>query len=88
MDKIENINIRNESTDGEIRYQFYVGECHRGLVTLGKDGRVKFHWQTAGPSNLEESRIWIQGLLELSMIAEQLELEAKHGKKTTKRRRK
>jgi hypothetical protein len=88
MDKIENINIRNESTDDEVRYQFYVGECRRGLVTLGKDGRVKFHWQTAGPSNLEESRIWIQGLLELSMIAEQLELEARHGKKTTKRRRK
>lgn len=86
MDKIENINIQDESADGEKRFQFYVGECRRGLVTQGKDGRVKFHWQTAGPCNLDESRIWIQGLLELSMIAEQLESEAKHGKKKTRRK--
>lgn len=87
MDKIENINIQDESTDEEKRFQFYVGECHRGLVTQGKDGRVKLHWQTAGPSQIGEARIWIQGLLELSMIAEKLELEAKHGKKKTRRRK-
>lgn len=87
MDSIENINIQDESTDEEKRFQFYVGECQRGLVTQGKNGQVKFHWQTAGPSRLEEARVWIQGLLELSMIAEQLELEAKHGKKTKTRRR-
>jgi hypothetical protein len=87
MDKIENINIKDESTDDEKRFQFYVGTCPRGLVTKDKLGRVKFHWQTAGPSQLDEARIWIQGLLELSMIAEQLELEAKHGTKTKTRRK-
>ena len=49
MDRIENINIRDESTDTEKRFQFYVGDCRRGLVTMGPDRRVKFHWQTAGP---------------------------------------
>lgn len=86
MDKIENINIQDESTNEEKRFQFYVGECRRGLVTQSKNGQVKFHWQTAGPSQIEEARIWIQGLLELSMIAEQLESEAKHGKKKTHRK--
>lgn len=86
MDKIENINIQDESTDTEKRFQFYVGGCRRGAVTQSKNGQVKFHWQTAGPSHIKEARIWIQGLLELSMIAEQLELEAKHGKKKSRRK--
>ena len=81
MDKIENLNIKDESTDNERRFQLYVGECRRGLVTMGKNQQVKVHWQTAGPSQLEEARIWSQGMLELLMIAEQLESEAKHGKK-------
>ena len=86
-DTVEKINIRDESTDIEKRFQFYIGDCRRGLVTMGPDKRVKFHWQTAGLSQLEEARVWIQGLLELSIIAEQLEAEAKHGKKKTRRRR-
>lgn len=88
MDNLEHLNIHDESIDEERRFQFRIGECPRGLVTQGSDGRVRLHWQTAGPSSLAEARIWVQGLLELLMIAEQLEAEARHGKKTRRRRRK
>lgn len=88
MDQPEQLNIRDESTDEERRFQLYVGDCRRGLVTLRSDRRVRLHWQTAGPASLNESRIWIQGLLELLLIAEQLEEESKHGQvKPAKKRR-
>lgn len=73
MDSGYLVEIRDESTEDEYRYQLYVDCCRRGLVTMGKkDRRVKMHWQTAGPMDFGESKVWIHGLLELYMIAEQL----------------
>lgn len=87
MDQIQDINIQDESTSTEKRFQFYIGNHRRGLVTQGRDGWVKLHWQTSGPSQLGEARVWIQGLLELLMIAEQLNAETDHGKKKSQRRK-
>ena len=86
MDKLEDLHIEDESTATEQRFQFYIGNCRRGLVTKGKDGQVKLHWQTAGPSRIEEARVWVRGLNELLKIAERL--EKGNGEKKKRRRRK
>jgi len=82
---VDTIDIRDESVDNEKRFQLYIDGCRRGLVTSDNKG-ARFHWQTAGPFQYEESRVWIQGLLELSMIALELDNEVKHVKKKGKRK--
>lgn len=86
MDTIEGIDIRDESSS-ETRYQLYINNERRGLVTVDDDSLVKIRWQAVGPFSLDESRVWVQGLLELLMIAEQLELRNDHGKKSSGKRR-
>ena len=78
---IETVTIKDESRGSEKRFQLYIDGHRRGLVTRQRCGRVQLHWETAGPCDLEEARSWVQGMLELSMITEQLAKEPKHGKK-------
>ena len=66
------ISIKDESTDGEKRYQLYVDGDRRGLVTKPKARSVKIHWQTEGSFSLSESKVWMSGMFELMLIADQL----------------
>lgn len=91
-DKIEDLNIRDESAGGVKVYRLYFGNMPRGAVSQGLNGQVKFHWNVSGPCNLEESQVWVRGLVELLAIGEQLNLEGvAHGpekkKKSLRRRR-
>jgi len=85
-DQYEDIDIRDESSDEERKFQFYIKGRRRGAVTMRLDNRVQLHWQTAGPSDIAEARVWIQGLMELHMIAEQLSQEAQGGKRAKVKR--
>lgn len=67
------IEVRDESTKSEQRFCLYVDGCERGMVTKGPNKRVQIHWKTAGPFQAQEGRVWIQGLLELSIISQELE---------------
>lgn len=72
MDTIEQKRIVDESTADQRRFQFYIGNCRRGLVTQEPNGDVYVHWQTAGPSRLDEAAVWFEGLSELMETAQQL----------------
>lgn len=73
MDTIE---IRDESTHDEQRFQLYIDGGPRALVTK-KGGIVQFHWQVYGPQYWPEAQVLMQGLLELSVFANKLAGEKK-----------
>jgi hypothetical protein len=73
MDTIE---IRDESTHDEQRFQLYIDGGPRALVTK-KGGAVQFHWQVYGPQYWPEAQVLMQGLLELSVFANKLAGEKK-----------
>lgn len=65
--------------------ELYVDNCRRAAVKQQLNGSVQFHFYPVGSFDWREAKVWLQGLLELSIIAEEME----HGKKTpTKTRRK
>ncbi len=68
MDTIE---IRDESTHDEQRFQLYIDGGPRALVTK-KHGTVQFHWQVYGPQYWPDAKVLMQGLLELSVTADKL----------------
>ena len=80
------IEIREESTDEQKRFVLYTDRCRRGMVSMGRDQRVQYHWDVAGPIYHAEAKIMLRGLLELSMIADQLEAGV-HGQIKAKKRR-
>lgn len=65
------IEIVDESTYDEIRFQLYIDGGRRALVSK-KSGTVQFHWQVHGPQYWPDAKILVQGLLELSVIADKL----------------
>lgn len=78
----DTIEIRDRTELGVPRFELLVDGCHRALVTGNpKNGEVNFHWGVYGPVHHQEAKVMLQGLLELSMVADQLELELKNGKK-------
>jgi len=68
MDSIE---IRDESTCDEQRFQLYIDDGPRAAVTK-HGGLVQFHWQVHGPQYWPQAQVLLQGLLELSTIADKL----------------
>ena len=72
------IEIRDESTHEEQRFQLYIDGGPRALL-IKKHGIVQFHWQVYGPQYWPEAKVLMQGLLELSVLADQLSGE-KNGK--------
>lgn len=68
MDTIE---IRDESTHDEQRFQLYIDGGPRALVTKKHD-TVQFHWQVYGPQYWPDAKVLMQGLLELSVTADKL----------------
>jgi len=74
----DTIEIRDESTHEEQRFQLYIDGGPRALVTK-KHGTVSLNWQVYGPQYWPEAQVLMQGLLELSVVADQLSGE-KNGK--------
>lgn len=72
--------IRDESTEDQKRFQLYVNNEPRGLVTLGSDHRVRVYWQAVGPFSLGETKAWIEGLFNLTVIADKLSVETDRAK--------
>lgn len=66
-----NIDIQDESTHNEERFQLYINGAAKALVTK-KNGMVQMHWQVHGPQHWPNAKVLMQGLLELSIIADQL----------------
>lgn len=65
------IRIEDESTHLENRYQLYIDNGPRALLTE-KNGLVQLVWQVQGPQYWPEARMLLQGLLELSIIADSI----------------
>lgn len=65
------IQIVNESTDDEERYELYINGGSRATLTK-KDNLVQLNWQVYGPQDWPSAKALMQGLLELSVIADQL----------------
>lgn len=67
----DTIEIVDESTHDEIRFQLYIDSGRRAFVSK-KSGTVQIHWQVYGPQYWPEAEVLMQGLLELSVIADKL----------------
>ncbi len=68
---VETIEIRDESTDEEVKHQLYVDGCRRAFVRK-KQGYVTLHWEVYGPQQWPEAKNLLQGVLQLSVLADQL----------------
>lgn len=68
---MDGIEIRDESTYDEQRFQLCIDGGPRALLTK-KHGLVQFHWQVYGPQYWPQAQVLLQGLMELSMIADKL----------------
>lgn len=60
--------------------ELYVDGCRRAAVEQRLGGQVKLRFDPVGAFDLQEARVWIEGLLQLSIAAEEL----KDGKKARK----
>lgn len=77
--------IVDESNDDERRFQLYVGDTRQALV-VKKPGRpVEINWQIYGPQFWPPAKVLLQGLLDLSVIADQLAGEKHVERKPRKR---
>lgn len=66
------IEIADESTFNEVRHQLYIDGSRRALVSKKKGGPAQMRWQIYGPMYWGEAKILLEGLLELSLIADSL----------------
>lgn len=57
--------------------ELYIDNCRRACLEQQRNGSVRFRFDPVGAFDLQEARVWLLGLLELSTHAEELE----HGKK-------
>lgn len=75
---MKTIEIHDESTGTEQRFQLYINGGPRALV-LKKGGDTQLVWQVQGPQYWPDAKILLQGLLELSVVADKLSGEKKNG---------
>jgi hypothetical protein len=61
-------------------FELYVDGCRRATVEEQRHGEPRFRFDPVGAFAWQEVQVWLQGLLELSIIAEGL----KHGTKKDK----
>jgi len=79
---MSSIELKDESPEPTERcIRLYVDGCQRAAVTKSGSGPVRYHWQVYGPVFHAEAKVILQGLLELSIAADQLETEVPRGKK-------
>lgn len=67
----KSLEIRNESTDSMEKYELYIDGGSRATLTK-QGGIVSLNWQVYGPQYWPDAKRLMQGLLELSVIADQL----------------
>ena len=53
--------------------ELYIDNCRRASLEQQRDGSVRFRFHPVGSFQWQEAQIWLFGLLELSMHAEELE---------------
>lgn len=53
--------------------ELYIDGCRRAAIECQRDGSIRFRFDPVGAFNIQEARVWLQGLLELSLHAEELE---------------
>lgn len=68
---LESIQIVDESTYDVVRYQLYIDGGRRAVVTK-KGDTVELVWQVYGPQYWPQAEVLMNGLLQLSVIADQL----------------
>lgn len=65
------IEIADESTDKEKIFVLYIDGSRRGCVS-NKGHAVTMKWEVYGPQNWPSAKVLLQGMLDLSVIADQL----------------
>lgn len=68
----ETIEIRDESEDNERRFRLYIDGAPRAFVKRKQNGLVTMHLEVYGGLQWQEAKVMMQGLLQLSVIADQL----------------
>lgn len=71
MDDNDSIEIRDESTHEERRFHLLIGGYPRALLKK-RNRTVELVWEVYGPQYWPKARVLMQGLLELSVLADQL----------------
>jgi hypothetical protein len=71
MSNPDTIEICDESTHDEQRFCLYIDGGPRALLTK-THGTVQLNWQVYGPQYWPQAKVLMQGLLELSVLADQL----------------
>lgn len=87
----DRIKIVDESSGGEIRHQLYIdGIAQAALIRRLGGEKLGIHWHVYGRQKWPEAKDLICGLLELSIIAEQLNNEEENRERhsSVQRRRK
>jgi hypothetical protein len=78
---VEPMEIVDESTDDEAKFRLYIDGAPRAFVRK-KHNRVDMCWEVYGPQQWPAAKILLQGLLQLSVWADQL-AEEESGEKTS-----
>jgi hypothetical protein len=73
----DHVEIQDEGSHTEDEYVLYVGGSRQAAVTR-KAGLVEFHWYVDGPQYWPKAKDLIRGILDLSVIADQLDQGGKH----------
>ena len=68
--------IRDEITYEEPRFRLYADGAAQALLRK-RGGMVELVWQVYGPQAWPDAKVLLQGMLELSVIADQLSGEKK-----------
>jgi hypothetical protein len=74
IEPTDGICIIDESNSHIEYHQLYINKCRRAAVST-KYGRVQLHWEVAGAQYWPEAKLLLQGLLQLSVIADRLSVE-------------
>lgn len=51
--------------------------CKRGEINIDKYGKAVLQWYCLGPVSLDQAKAWLRGIVDLMLMGEELEHEAK-----------
>jgi hypothetical protein len=66
------LEIVDEGMYGDVRFQLYIDGSRCAAITKTPKGPVQFVWQVHGPQYWPQAKQLLQGLIDLSVIADQL----------------
>lgn len=73
------IRIADNGPGARERYTLHVNDFPAAHVSVDVNG-VNLHWAVYGPQPWPEAKTVLEGLLELSILADQLTVDPRHGK--------